>query len=285
MRDDTPSRTALLIAFALIVLGGDDYGRRKCPPGAVSVQIQLLKEAGLPCGKYPRVIHNPIFSKLVRLFLWCFIHPDVLEGVGFRKCFMEEHVRTSLAENCRQVLIVAAGYDTLAFRLSQEYPKVQFWELDHPATASVKQRALRRMGQPKNLHTVNADLTQTSLEEVMALQAQYNVNSRTVVVIEGLTYYLSETHVRGLFASVSRVVGPKSSICFDFFGWNAERGVFDLGWFAPCLPYFVALAGEPWKWGINPNELPGFFQDSSWTVKSAPRKVGILNLACVERKT
>jgi hypothetical protein len=73
-------------------------------------------------------------------------------------------------------------------------------------------------------------------------------------------------------------------MCFDFFGWNAQRSMFDLGWLSPCLEYFVKLAGEPWKWGINPNELPGFFRDSSWTIKVAPRRVGFLRLACVELK-
>jgi methyltransferase (TIGR00027 family) len=209
----------------------------------------------------------------------------MLEGLGIRKCFMEAHVRKCLAQNCTQVLIVAAGYDTLAFRLSQEYPELQFWELDHPATAEVKQRALRGMGQPKNMHTIAADLTQSCLEEVMSQQKQYNVKSRTVVVMEGLTFYLSEKEVRGLFASVSCVVGPKSSVCFDFFGWNSQRGVLDLGWLAPLLQYFAKLIGEPWKWGINPNELQEFFQDSSWTVNGATQSVGIERLACVELKT
>jgi methyltransferase (TIGR00027 family) len=285
MKDNTPSRTALLIAFGLIVLGGDEYGRRKCPPGAISAQIRLLTEAGLPSRRCLCAIHNLLFSKLVRLFLWCFIHADMLEGIGIRKCFMEEHVRTCLAQNCTQVLIVAAGYDTLALRLSQEYTEVQFWELDHPATAKVKQRALRGMGQPKNMHTIATDLTQTSLEEIMTQQEQYNVNSRTVVVMEGLTFYLSEKEVRGLFASVSSVVGPKSSVCFDFFGRNSQRGVFDLGRLTPLLHYFVKLAGEPWKWGIDPNELQEFFQDSSWTVKGATQSVGIERLACVELTT
>jgi len=222
---------------------------------------------------------NPIFAKLSRLSYSC-VHPNIMEGVGIRKCYMEEHVRTCLGSGCKQVLIVGAGYDTLTYRLSTEYADVQFWEVDHPATSQVKQRGLQKLGQPSNLHTIMADLTKTTLQQVMSQQPEYNAKARTVVVMEGLLYYLSEHEVKQLFASVANVVGPSSSVSFDFFG--KKDGRMDLGWMTPVLVFSIKLVGEPWKWGIDPRELAAFFQDTPWKVNVVPRSIGIERLACVE---
>ena len=283
MKDNTPSRTALKVAMILVLLGGDEYGRSKCPPGAIEAQMHLLKAARLLFGfSQWWMIQNPIFAKLSR---WSsgFVHPNIMEGVGIRKCFMEEHVRMCLDDKkCQQVLIIGAGYDTLALRLCQEYPQVQFWELDHPATSQVKQRGLQKMGQPRNLHTIMADLTRTSLEQVLPQQVEYNVNARTTVVMEGLLYYLSEVEVKQLFQSLANVVGTGSSVCFDFFGWNAQRNRLDLGWMTSLLTFSIKITGEPWKWGIDPRELQVFFHDTQWSVNVVPRSIGIERLACVK---
>lgn len=280
MRDNTPSITALKVAFIIVMLGGDDYGRAKCPPGSITAQLQLLKACRLPFGRFPFwTVKNPVFAKISR---WSasLTQPNLMEGVGIRKCFMEEHVRTCLNGGCKQVLIVGAGYDTLAWRLSQEYPDAQFWELDHPATSQVKQAGLQKLYPPSNLHTIMADLTKTTLEQVMSQQSEYNVKARTVMVMEGLLYYLAETDVRQLFQSVANVVGPSSSVCFDFFGWKNNR--LDLGWTTPLLTFSIKFTGEPWKWGIDPRDLPAFFQDLPWSVSGETRSIGIERLACVE---
>lgn len=280
MRDNTPSRTALKVAFIIVMLGGDQYGRSKCPAGSIVAQVQLLKACRLPFGAFPfSTIQNPIFAKLSRWSAWL-VHDNLTVGVGIRKCFMEEHVRTCLNGGCKQVLIVGAGYDTLAWRLSQEYPHVQFWELDHPATSRVKQRGLQQLNPPRNLHTIMADLSKTALEEVMSQQPEYNIKTRTVAVMEGLLYYLSEANVRQLFCSLANVVGPSSSVCFDFFGWKKNR--FDLGWMTSFLTLVVKMAGESWKWGIDPAELSVFFQDLPWSLSMAPCSMGIERMACVE---
>lgn len=243
-------------------------------------QVQLLKACRLPFRGFPFwTIQNRIFAKLSRWYA-SLVHANLEEGVGIRKCFMEEHVRTCLNGGCKQVLIVGAGYDTLAWRLSQEYSNVQFWEVDHPATSQVKQRGLQQLNPPRNLHAIMADLTTTTLEEVMPQQPEYNTMTRTVVVMEGLLYYLSEAEVRALFRSVANIVGPSSSVCFDFFGWKQNR--LDLGWMTPLLSFAVNMAGESWKWGIDPVELPVFFQDLPWSVSVAPRSMGIERMACVE---
>ena len=61
----------------------------------------------------------------------------VLEGVWTRKLYMEAQIRDFIdskaddGNGSLQVLIAAAGYDTLAWRLAEEYPMVNFIEIDH----------------------------------------------------------------------------------------------------------------------------------------------------------
>lgn len=282
MKDNVPSVTALKVAIMIVIMGGDEYGRSKCPPGSVDAQLQLLKACRLPFFYFPFItIQNPIFIKLARWWS-SLILPQAMESVGMRKCYMYECVRNALNDgNTRQVLIVGAGYDTLTWSLSQEYPSVEFWEVDHPATSRVKQEGLQTMGQPSNLHTIAADLTQTTLEQILSQRDEYNIKNKTVVVMEGLLYYLDGNEVKGLFASVAKVVGPSSTICFDFFGRD-ENGRLELGWATPLLVNSIKLTGEPWKWGIDPRELPAFFQETPWTVIGAPKSIGIERLATVQ---
>jgi methyltransferase (TIGR00027 family) len=195
---------------------------------------------------------------------------------------------------CRQVLIVAAGYDTLALRLSNEFPTVHFWEVDHPATSKCKQRALAALGQPKNLHTVAADLTQLSLHDALLVDNnnnnnnknknnKYDPNAPTVVVMEGLLMYLTEHQVQQLFNDVSSVVGPKgSSVCFDFVGWKESKNLADIGWLAPFMHWWLRRRGEPWLWGVDPARLSSFFSNTRWRVMGQPMSIGCERLAIVE---
>lgn len=283
MLDDTPSVTAFKVALIIVMLGGDAYGRSKCPPNSSEAQLELLKACCLPFYGFPYwFIQNPIFAKLAR---WSasLTHANLMEGVGIRKCYMEEQVRTCLNnKGATQVLIVGAGYDTLAWRLASEFPQVQFYEVDHPATSRVKQVGLQKLGSTDNLHTIMADLTLTSLEQVVTQQDNYNTKAKSVVVVEGLLYYLSENQVKQLFADVANVVGPSSCVCFDFFGY--KNGRLDLGWMTPLLTWSIKFTGEPWKWGIDPNNLATFFQDTRWRVCGVPQSVGIERLASVQLK-
>jgi methyltransferase (TIGR00027 family) len=293
MRDEGASRTALVIAVALIILGGDSYGSKLCPPNAVDLQKLVLRESGLVPKWLPFwVISNALYSKLMRWSLSLVVYPGTLEIVGARKTFMEDQTRAKLnvSRNCRQVLILAAGYDTLALRLAPEYPDVGFWEVDHPGTARRKQVAVEAIGQSPNFHMLAADLTETSLQSVLQSCDAYDTSASTVVVMEGLLMYLSEQEVRKLFQDVANVVGSNkqqndSIVCFDYFGWNEETNMADVGWLAPLCHRIVEKQGEPWKWGVAPEKLSTFFEknnDSSWKV-SMQLSHSFENFAVVER--
>lgn len=311
MIENRPSWTAVLIGLVILILSGDADGRSKIPSGSAQVQEELLR------GLLPRhfwlifaLAKNPIISKLVRSLLSFIVYPKLLDSAGVRKCFIEEHVRRRIADHgCRQVLVLAAGYDTLALRLSREFSSVQFWELDHPTTSQMKQEALVRvmkdtsssLGVPENLHLVAADLAiQGSLQQALlhpetqeATSAQYDPKACTVVVMEGILMYLTTEQVQQLFSNVANITGggnkenknhDGSSVCFDFFGRNENTKRADLGWLSAFVYWAFAQAGESFYFAIEPDKLVSFFADTPWHVLGSVQAVGWDRLAVVQQR-
>mmetsp|Transcript_32180 Transcript_32180/g.73943 ORF Transcript_32180/g.73943 Transcript_32180/m.73943 type:complete len:286 (-) Transcript_32180:248-1105(-) len=284
MIDSTPSRTAFLVAIFLVMLGGDSFGRSLCPPNSVPLQKTLMSAIGL---RFLWLYSNPFVAKLARCLMSLIICPNMLESIGIRKLRIENAVREFLStENgCSnlQVWNVGAGFDTLTLRLAPEYAKVKFWELDHPATAAVKQRAARECVKPlpTNLTFVTADLSKTSLEDAMR-DSSFDSASPTIVILEGFLTYLPESQVRELFAKLHGFVGVGSRVVFDHFG--LKDGKMDHGWLTDALAWGVSGVGEPWLWGIDPKDLADFLaQDGLWKVVSQDGRVGCEFGAVLER--
>ncbi|MCI5137389.1 MAG: hypothetical protein D3922_03000, partial [Candidatus Electrothrix sp. AR1] len=80
--------------------------------------------------------------------------PGQFEAFAYRKAFCEHQVRDSTSRGAIQVLVLGAGYDTLCYRLAPEFPSVRFFEIDHPATSSLKQKGIKKLGASENLHLI-----------------------------------------------------------------------------------------------------------------------------------
>lgn len=284
MKDNTPSNTALIVAILLILAGAAN--EKLVPPEAVQAQVKLLKNVKRRLPRLPSfwVIANPLFARFVRFLVNFIVLPNLLDGIGFRKIFMEKSVRAMLANSRNaQVLIVAAGYDTLAYRLAKELPSTQFWEVDHPATGHVKREAIHKMGPsvPDNLNLVAADLTKTKLQTVLSQEPGYDTSKPTIVILEGLLFYLEEVHVRELFSDLAHVVGADSQVALDHFSED-KAGNIDNGPMTSIQSFMVTKMGERWHWAIHPSELESFFQDTSWCVKEQMPRVGVENCVLLE---
>jgi methyltransferase (TIGR00027 family) len=107
-----------------------------------------------------------------------------------RKRYLEDVARECLAEGIRQVVVLGAGFDTLAWRLHHEYSEVCFIELDHPATQQAKKQILQKHGYiPQNLRLLPLDLAQTSLQDSLLACPHYNPALPSLFIAEGLLMY------------------------------------------------------------------------------------------------
>ncbi|VFQ47086.1 class I SAM-dependent methyltransferase [Desulfoluna butyratoxydans] len=261
MRTDQPSRTARKIALNIVSLGATPGAADTLPAGMAHATARLLVASG---AAGPALVRWSRSWQVVSLYhLFDPLMPGEFEGIGRRKVFCEQQLRDALQKGSTQVLVLGAGYDTLAWRLAPEFPGVRFFEIDHPATSRLKQKGIKAMGRPGNLHLMAEDLARTPLTKVMETEPSWAPNAQTAILAEGLLMYLPEKAVKALFTQCHDITGPESRMVFTYIGTGAG-GRPDVGWLSGLLLWTMALAGEPWLWSLPPERLGAFLADTGW---------------------
>ena len=174
-----------------------------------------------------------------------------------RTRYIEERLSASIRDGVRQVVILGAGFDTRAYRLTELLRGARIFEVDQPSTQEYKKRRIRETGIdiPANLTYVPIDFRHDRLSEVLAA-AGYDSRQRTFFIWEGVTMYLPEITVEETLRWVA-AQAPGSSIVFDFVGAGVIRFMASIS--VDALPEAARKAverlqrleaGEPWIFGI-----------------------------------
>ena len=273
VRQDKPSKTAYKVALGIITLGAKPGMEKLLPPGIVPATEKLLVASGVAGARIVRWSRSAQMVSVYEMFDWML--PGQFEAFAHRKAFCENQVKDGISEGATQILVLGAGYDTMAWRLSAEYPEVKFFEIDHPATARLKLRGIEAMGERDNLYLLSEDLGKRKLVDVFKHNKYWNQSSQTIIVAEGLVMYLSAEAVQDLFCQSAVITGVGSRIVFTYIP-TADDGRPDAGPWTGLMLCLMKLIGEPWTWSIRPEELDQFLQELGWTNTS--------NLADVSRK-
>ena len=171
-----------------------------------------------------------------------------------RTKWIDDEVAAALAE-AKQLVLLGAGFDTRAFRLPAAAHTNTF-ELDHPETSLVKQAALKKNGPlPVHVRFLTLDFNQQSVAEVLA-QAGFDTMQPACFVWEGVTNYLTAEAVDSMLRQIRQSVS-RSVLLFTYI----DRGVLDnperyFG--AAKLMARLASYGEPWTFGIRPEQLAAY---------------------------
>jgi methyltransferase (TIGR00027 family) len=186
MRDDRPSATAFLIARSAYYLSRDPVLGDFIPARAAELYGWFVR-AGRRFGRgFDRVINSkglrPLSSVLERATV-----PGIKLHYALRKRYLEEVVRGALAGGIRQVVVIGAGFDTLALRLAEEFAATKFFEVDHPATQEWKRRVLPAAGEAV---FVPVDLAADSLGDGLR-RAGFDAGRPAFVGWLGVTMYLT----------------------------------------------------------------------------------------------
>jgi methyltransferase (TIGR00027 family) len=269
MRKDTPSKTARKVALNIVTLGAKPGMDKVLPPGIVEATAKLLLASGAVGATAIRWSRSRRMVSVYEAFDW--MMPGQFEAFGQRKAFCERQVREGIAGGATQVLVLGAGYDTMGWRLSPEFADVNFFEIDHPATAHLKAKGIEAMGQQDNLHLISEDLGKRKLVEVLEADDSWDSKMQTVIVAEGLLMYLPPEAVRDLFNQCTAIAGPGSRIAFTYIATGADSRP-DAGRWTGLVLWILKVTGEPWLWSIQPEKLGQFLKDRGWT--NAPELVG-----------
>ena len=171
-----------------------------------------------------------------------------------RKRWLECRVKDAIGEGFERLVVFGAGFDTLGYRLSGEFPKTEIIELDHPATQGAKLRDLEQnqITIPTNLKFSSLDLSRESLPAEL-LKGSVS----TVFVIEGVLMYMLPEIVDQLFEFLRKLEAQRVRVLFSFMTkWPNGRIAFQpTSW---VIDKWLAWRKEPFEWGLEPEAMKGF---------------------------
>jgi methyltransferase (TIGR00027 family) len=277
VRKDKPSTTAYKVALNVLTLGAKPGMAEVLPPGIIEATEQLLIASGAASPRIVRSSRSPRMVSVYKAFDW--MMPGQFEAFGYRKAFCEQQVRDGIDAGATQILVLGAGYDTMAWRLAPNFPDVNFFEIDHPATARLKAKGIEGMGQYDNLHLIPEDLSKRKLVDVLKSHKSWDQEANTVIIAEGLLMYLPSSAVNDLFRQCASISGTGTRIAFTYIGKRAD-GRPDAGRCTGFLLWTLKVNGEPWLWSIQPEQISRVLKENGWTY--SPELVGEINKRGVE---
>ncbi len=242
------SKTARLVARSLMLSSHDRMLRRLLPGGSAEILNGMPAVSGGWFGALSRfVLFRGICGMIERIAL-----PGIAAHYLVRKAWIEREVRKMLASGVRRVVVVGAGFDTLASRLSVGFPDVGFFELDHPATQKEKADSVALRA---NLHLLPVDLECES--PVDAIRKIALSPEPAVVIAEGLTMYLPEERVVTLLRDAATLAGDGGRVLFSFMEKSKDGSTGFQGQ-SPWVGRWLDACGESFRWGIEKDRLGHF---------------------------
>lgn len=232
------SKTALMVAAY--------RGRASARPDAICADAYALALAG------------PEGEELAERYDRHFAHMELYLAV--RTAFLDAQVRRFVAEapRCTQVVVLGAGLDTRAARLAT--PGVRFFEVDQPASQADKLARVGALpGYPADAAAyVRCDFERDDFVDQL-VGAGFDRGAPTLLLWEGVTYYLTEAAVRATLRRVATGLDPRSVLLFDFVGKNIVEGRKLRDHHVEAMK-LVAGVGEPFLWGSN-DPLPILYEE------------------------
>jgi methyltransferase (TIGR00027 family) len=284
LKKNKPSQTALKVALNIMALSHVDSMKNVLPDGIVQATTDLLEAAeAAPQGRIDKH-KSPKIVSLYKKFDW--LLPGQFEVFGYRKAFFEKSVRNSIKDGAEQVLILGAGYDTIAYRLSKEFPKVNFFEIEAPATAMIKIKGIKKLGTAANHFVLPEDLGEKKLSQVFEADSSWDKKKSTIITAEGLLQYLDPGSVSDLFMECYKNSGENSRIAFTYVGSRSD-GTPDAGPRSGLMLWILKVSGEPWLWSTTDEDLKTLLNQTGWEYSSEltgpEKKRGIEYFASAER--
>jgi methyltransferase (TIGR00027 family) len=260
MRGDRPSDTAVLIARSALLAARDPARRPLVPEGARdSLSLLVAREGGWFGAALQHGWTRGALGVLERLAL-----PGIITHYLARKGWIEVIARQGLQRGVTQVVVLGAGFDTLAWRLHRGLPAVHFIELDHPATQFPKQRELRGSA---NLTYLPADLSRVPPADALRACPAFSADKPTLFIAEGLLMYFGEQEVMALLRGLAALTGPPAELVFTFMIRQPDGAIsFRNG--SPAIDWWLRRRREPFRWGLPRDALPGFLQAAGWRMQA-----------------
>ena len=165
-------------------------------------------------------------------------------------------LETVSSASIRQVVVLAAGMDTRAFRLP--WPAgTEVYELDRPEMLARKDAILQNIGAVARCirHRLGVDLAYPWAQVLQ--DAGFNPCTPSIWLAEGLLQYLSDTAVHHVLNQTAQLAAPGSVL-----GANLISATFLIHPATQSFREMFAELDAPWQWGTD--EPEAFLAQHGW---------------------
>jgi len=161
---------------------------------------------------------NPSFTGTSEEALRWIVDNQLSPSTLGRSAWAERALRTAVQNGVRQYAIVAAGYDTFAYRQPAWARELQVYEFDTPHMSADKQIRVQKISgkQPGNLAYIPIDLNAEPLSEKIYSCAGYDKNKLSMFSLLGISYYLSKENFKAMLQDIASAISDGSTIVFDY---------------------------------------------------------------------
>jgi methyltransferase (TIGR00027 family) len=186
--------------------------------------------------------------------------PGLWASMNCRKRYITEKVTASLGD-VDAVVVLGAGFDTLAYRLART-TQIPIFEVDQPVNITRKAAAVRRAlgAQPSSVRLVPLDFEHDDVMSVLADHG-HRSDSRTFFVWEAVTQYLSHEAVHSTLTKL-RAAPVGSRLVFTYVRRDFIDGINLYG--AEALYRRFVQRRRLWHFGLPPQEVATFLAGYGW---------------------
>jgi methyltransferase (TIGR00027 family) len=175
--------------------------------------------------------------------------------LALRTMVIDEHLREALGAEVRQLVILGAGLDGRAYRMT-ELARVRVFEVDHPATQQAKRRrAAALLATAQALTFVPVDFENDSLDAALQ-KAGHSRAEPTVWLWEGVVMYLTAPAIRETLRMIVARSAPGSALVVNYMTPSRRRRAIRLLlrlWNEPLISHHTpqAMADELSRAGLH----------------------------------
>jgi methyltransferase (TIGR00027 family) len=183
--------------------------------------------------------------------------PDRLVPMILRTRFFDDFLqRVTKEDKIRQVILLAAGLDTRAFRLV--WPAgTNVFELDQPAVLREKERVLHSSGARPNCERQTLEVDLTGPWEISLSEAGFKPKEPAVWLLEGFLFYIPSEGISRLLDEVNGLSSSGSWLGFDIINSATLTSSYTHSWIE-----MQAKSGAPWIGTMD--DPSGFLTTRGW---------------------
>jgi methyltransferase (TIGR00027 family) len=256
MEDRVASRTALATSRMRAIhtrrdpqpIINDPWGDRLAPASLLADSRTLESNAQV------HEVAEDVLADIVDDYLCA---SPAYTNVIARSRYTEDALNAAIARGVRQYVLIGAGFDSYALRRPVEAKDLQVFEVDHPATQTLKKQRIAACGitLDDGVHFIAADLARESLGDALS-KTSFHMAEPAFFSWLGVTMYLTREANMATLRNIAECSAPGSQLVFSY----TDQRMFESGGSTDAAQYeelkqAVKALGEPFVSGFHPAEL------------------------------